>query len=375
MLAKILLEVAEIGRALQHSEDNIISKGSQGALETLADFKNIVTDPTKSSHKWDGQAAIFWGHDNKGQFYLIPQYQWEKGLLLDRKGLSKEIQNTGKPKKGQTDSAFKGERQQLAQDYDRLWSVFEKASEGTKGFYKGDLMFGAPIKPDQNGRYTFTGNKVTYTVEPKGLFGKMPTAVAFVAVHGKPKKLGSSSMLNPVSDKEVEMMNRTPYLIAIPKQKPEGKLDLETSKIDAAIQAIQADAKDIDGILNYVGPKFTTLRKILYDYSLAAGKNDKLSFDQWLQSSKVSPAQKQQIETLKRNPAWAKFWKAYDIVKTLKKELYQQLSQTRNVSSRLGMIATVNGQPGGEGFVTSTGKLVNPAFRSAAPNPRFQPVS
>jgi hypothetical protein len=39
--------------------------------------------------------------------------------------------------------------------------------------------------------------------------------------------------------------------------------------------------------------------------------------------------------------------------------------------NELGITATTNGQAGGEGYVTPYGKIVNPAFRSAPPNPRF----
>jgi len=371
-LRAILLEAAKVGRDLQHSEDNLIVGGSKKAIETLSDFKNLIDNPSTSSHKWDGQAAIFWGHDARGNFYLVPLAQWNKGLLLDKQGLSNEIQNTGKRKENQTDSAYRAERLKLARSYDRLWDVFEKASQGTKGFYKGDIMFADPVRPDNNGYYTFTPNKVTYTVNPKGLFGKMPTAQAFVTLHGKPNKLGSNE-LTPVTDKEIQMMNRTPQLIVLGPQRPEAQLKVNTSNIDKAINAIQSDSEAIDSIVNYIGPRFTTIKKVLYDYSLASGKqNGNLKFDDWLKTSNLSQQQRQQIDQLRGTPAWKKFWKAYDILRSVKFQIWQQLLQTDQMGKSLGITASVGGRPGGEGYVTSSGKIINPAFRAADPNPRFQ---
>lgn len=372
-LQTILLEASKVGRELQHSEDNLIVGGAEKAIETLNDFKSLITNPASTSHKWDGKAAIFWGHDKQGNFYLVPLAQWNKGLLLDKKGLAKEIQNTGKRKENQTDSAYRAERLKLSQSYDRLWDVFQKASEGTKGFYKGDIMFSEPQRPDKNGYYTFTPNKVTYNVNPDGLYGKMPTAQAFVTLHGKPTQLGSNQ-LAPVTDKEIQLMNRTPQLIVLGPQRPETGLKVNTGKIDQAINALTSDSEAIDSIINYVGPRFTTIKKVLYDYSLASGKqNGNLKFDDWLATSNLSQQQRQQIDQLRSTPAWKKFWKAYDIMRTLKYQIWQQLLATDKLGKSLGITASVGGQPGGEGFVTPTGKIINPAFRAAEPNPRFQP--
>jgi len=371
-LRAILLEAAALGRELQHSEDNLIVGGSEKAIETLNDFKSLISNPSSTSHKWDGKAAIFWGHDKQGNFYLVPLAQWNKGLLLNKKGLSREIQSTGKRKENQNDNAFKAERLKLSQSYDKLWDVFEKASEGTKGFFKGDIMFSEPQRPDKNGYYRFTPNKVTYTVNPDGLYGKMLTAQAFVTVHGKPTQLGSNA-LNPVTDKEVQFMNRTPQLIVLGPQTPDARFKINTDNIDKAINAIKTDSEAIDSIINYVGPRFTTIKKVLYDYSLASGKqNGNLKFDDWFKTSNVSKQQREQIDQLRNTPAWKKFWKSYDILRSIKFQIWQQLLQNDKMGKSLGIISSIGTQPGGEGYVTPTGKIINPAFRSAEPNPRFQ---
>ena len=60
-------------------------------------------------------------------------------------------------------------------------------------------------------------------------------------------------------------------------------------------------------------------------------------------------------------------------MRTIKYQIWQQLLATDRLGKSLGITASVGGKPGGEGFVTPTGKIINPAFRAAEPNPRFQP--
>ena len=55
----------------------------------------------------------------------------------------------------------------------------------------------------------------------------------------------------------------------------------------------------------------------------------------------------------------------HDILNALHKQHGQSLLKD------LGISSYVNGKPGGEGYVTNAGKLVNPNFRSAPDNPRF----
>lgn len=371
-LRQILNEA--VGRDLQHLEDNLIVKGSQGALETLNDLKMIADQASTTSKKWDGQAAIYWGHDNAGNFYLIPKTQWEKGQVLSKQDLAKEIQNTGRQKAGQSSSAFRAERNNLAKGYMKLWDVFEKASQGTKGFFKGDIMFDKLQTPDRDGRYRFTPNKVTYVVEPKGLYGKMPTAQAFITVHGKVAP--NTNKLVPAEPKEVEMLNRTPGLIALDIQRPSGSIAVDTTELDKAINAVKNDSKSIDAIANYTAPKFTTLKKILYDYSIASGKSpQRLPFNTWLQNSNVSANHKMIINQLQKTPEWATFWKTFDILRTQKRKVYQELNKIHSseLMKKLGISSYVGNKQGGEGYVSSMGKLINPAFRQAEPNPRFAP--
>lgn len=317
--------------------------------------------------------AIYWGNDESGNFYLIPKSQWSKKLVLDKEQLAREIQSTGRKSPNQSDQDFAASRQKLAGEYLRLWDVFEEASKGTQGFFTGDMMFAQKQQPGKDGNYVFTPNKVTYTVAPKGLYGKMPTAEAFITVHGKATELGSSA-LAPATPREIAQLNSTPGLIAIGAQRPAGPIALDTKPIDTVAAELKANARAVDAISNYTAPKFTTLKQVLYNYAVKLGKsNDQLDFGDWLQTSKVSAAQQAAIQQLAQTPEWKTFWDMFMKLKQVKYYVFDQLTKQHGdvMWKELGITATTNGKPGGEGYVTPAGKIVNPAFRSAPDNPRF----
>jgi len=367
------LSEATVGRDLQHIEDNLIVDGAQGGLDSLQDLKNLAANADSASVKWDGTMAIYWGHDKNGVFYLVPNAQWAKRLVADKAGLTKEIQSTGRKRPDQSDEDHAANRQALADKYLKLWDVFERASKGTQGFFKGDIMFAEPQQPDASGNYVFTPNKVTYTVGPKGLYGKMPTAQVFVTVHGKADELGSSG-LSPANPKEVAQLNSTPGLIALDIQRPIGGVAINTKPIDAAIKMVTANAAAINAISGYVAPKFSTLKQILYNYAVKLGKSgDNLQFDAWLDTSKTSEPQKAAVRQLAQRPEWKTFWATFMTIKKVKYDVFAQLTKQHGdaMNKNLGISASTNGQAGGEGYVTPAGKIVNPAFRSAPDNPRF----
>ena len=363
---------ATVGRDLQHIEDNLIVDGSQGGINSLTALNNLIADPDDASVKWDGMMAIYWGNDKNGNFYLIPKAQWQKGQLLSKQDLYKEILNTGRQRPDQTDSDFRTIRKGLADKYMKLWDVFEKASKGTQGFFTGDIMFSEPVAKGKDGKYTFTPNKVTYVVEPKGLYGKMPTAQAFVTVHGKSNALGSKTLL-PAQLNDIQSLNNTPGLIATGIQKPT-QIKHDNRAITKASTQLRTNAKAIDDIVNFKAPGFSTIKKVLYDYAVKLSKSgDKLKFSDWMKQSKLSTNHQAILQKLMKTPEWKVFWDSFMAIKQAKHDVLDSLQKQhgQQLLKDLGISSYVGGKPGGEGYVTKAGKLVNPAFRSAQDNPRF----
>lgn len=371
---EFLKEDAKVGREHQHLEDFLIVDGAQGGLDALDDLQQVISDTSNSSVKWDGMAAVFWGRDDQGNFMLLPQNQWAKKQQLNKVQLSQEIMSTGRKRDTQSDEQFVAARKSLAQHYEKLWDVFEAATPANfRGFVKGDLMFASPQTPNANGEYEFIPNKVTYHVSKQGLFGKMPTAEAFVTVHGKAEQ--GTPGLTPLDDKTVQQFNQTPQLIALNITRPRVKILPVDKEIQQGKQFIAANKQAIDTISNFSAPKFSSFKQVLYTYSVARGKHHDLPFDAWLQGSKVSANQQSIIAGMLETHAheWQLFWKAFDMIGKIKHHVISQLNTAHedDMFANLGIRSSTNGQTGGEGYMSGIGKLINPAFRSAPPNPRF----
>ncbi len=381
-----LFEATKIGREYQHLEDLLIIDGAKGGIDAVNELKHISEQPGTMNMKWDGGAAVFWGRNQEGNFVFVPGNQWSKGQQLDRAGLATEIQHTGRPRPGQSDEEFAAIRKSMAENYLKLWDLFERATpKDFKGYLNGDLMFSEPQQPGPDGYYEFTPNKVTYRVTPNGLYGKMKTAQAFVAVHGKINEFGAPATgnLENVPETVIQQFNKTPELIVLPTQHPEVELNPIDQETESVLSLIKNNAVSIDTIANYTAEGLSGLKKLLYEYSVKRAKsNGKLDFLYWLKNSKASDKQKSLIQKLITDKAheWEKFWTAFNSILNLKNQVLENLHNVHSkyMSDNLGITAITANKPGGEGFIKrmasgGMAKLVNPHFRSAPDNPRFTP--
>lgn len=381
-----LLSEAKVGREYQHLEDLLIVNGSEGGFEAIELLEKLVTEPEMADFKWDGGAAVYWGRDEKGNFYFAPKNQWNKAKPLSKEQLSYEIENTGRPRKGQSEESFKSDRRNLAAKYSRIYEVFENATpENFVGFLNGDLMFDKKQTPDKDGNYTFTPNKVTYTVSEGGLFGKMPTAEVFVVVHGiieGPFGTKDAGNLKPVSENIVQEFNKTDLLIVLPTQKPKTP-PKKIPELDEVKASIRANTNDINTVVNYTAPKFSNFKTILYTYAVQRAKSG-INFMDWLETSKLSENQKRITSEFIQNntQAFEDFWMVFDKVNEVKVKVLEDifLGHEKIMKDELGISASIGGKPGGEGLVISRkgggfGKLINPAFRKADVASRFQSIN
>jgi hypothetical protein len=69
-------------REYAHPEEYLIRDGVDAGIEILQELKDDLAQPETLNVKWDGKAAIFWGRDEAGQFYMVPMNQWNKGQKL-----------------------------------------------------------------------------------------------------------------------------------------------------------------------------------------------------------------------------------------------------------------------------------------------------
>jgi hypothetical protein len=372
-------------REYAHPEEYLIRDGTDAGIEILEEFKEDLEQPESLNIKWDGQAAIYWGKDESGKFYMVPMNQWNKGQKLDDSELAGEIKKTGRKRPEQSDEEFAASRQQLADSYLSQWKLLEKSSP-EKGFYWGDIMFDSPPSKNSDGVYEFTPNKVTYRADPEKLLGRAieSGASVFIAVHGLVKDFGvePTSQLTPVPQVELEKLNRSNPSVFLLSEKPtKSSSKIDTAFIDQAISVLNQNKSQVDSFISYTAPRFTGLKNILRDYINSVVKNKgRMEFVDFLAQSKLSDSQQSLVKDhVEKNPkAFASFLQSVKILISTKDRVFAELqkSHSQSMQDRLGITSSIGGKTGGEGFAkirrSGSGiKYVNPEFRSAPIHSRF----
>jgi hypothetical protein len=372
-------------REYAHPEEYLIRDGVDAGVEILQDFKEDLRQPETLNVKWDGKAAIFWGRDDSGEFFMIPNNQWNKGLKLSQEELSSEIKNTGRKQPSQSDEQFAAVRQQMADSYSAQWQMLEKSSP-KKGFFWGDIMFDSPPSKNDQGQYEFTPNKVTYTADPTKELGKAIAngAKLFITVHGLVSEFGvdPTSDLRSVSQQDLSQLNKGNANVYLLSERPEQQaVDIDSNFIDQAIAKLATLKGPVDQFISHTAPKFTGFKGILRDYINSRVKiKGKLDFDEFLKSSKLSSNQQAMAMDFVSNnqKGMQNFIHAVDIVLSTKDRVLTELQRVHSASmaNRLGITSSIGGKPGGEGYakIRKSGsgiKYINPEFRSAPINARF----
>jgi len=161
-----------------HPEDFVFSTGTQGAQQALDYFTDIASNPGQTTVKWDGYPALVFGHGPDGKFSITDKHMFDK-----KDGTGRAIYSPSDFVK--YDAARGVERSGLNNAIANMWRPLAKQTEGTEGYYWGDLLFSQPLKP-QNGFYTFKANPkgLTYKIKADSDIGKMLQGkIAGIAVH------------------------------------------------------------------------------------------------------------------------------------------------------------------------------------------------
>lgn len=163
---------------LDHPEDLVILNDVAGANQALSAILATAKNPKSITIKWDGYPALIFGRGTNGKFSIMDKHMFNKKDMTGRKIYSPE-------QFIQYDKARGVDRAELHGLISNIWNSLQKASQGTKGYYWGDLLFHKPLQ-DQNGLYKFKANPngITYTVDVDSELGRLLTdKTAGIAVH------------------------------------------------------------------------------------------------------------------------------------------------------------------------------------------------
>jgi hypothetical protein len=355
----ILLEDARI----HHLEDFVLWNGSQGASQALDALSNINKNLKSVTIKWDGAVGVIFGRNPNGEFIFTDKAGF---VAKGYDGRTTNADDLGAMIQGRAKDVNK------AADYkvfaDKMKSVFpiiESATpENLAGYYRADILyFQQPELKD--GRYQFKPNVVTYSVTPDSVLGKkIAKSSVGVVIHSMINEQGTEQ---PVPD---DLEFKGSKLLVVPPVTVSNPVQLDTTQLAQVKSMLTQHARDIDTVLDrnkLTAMKVSDFANILYTYVnskvLTGMKDLGRDFVKWLTTTSAVSRNKQGkiVDYVKQNVVgFNALWKVFAGIQAAKDSVIAQLDNQGS-----DVTASINDQPGGEGYVIQTAqgpiKLVNRA--------------
>lgn len=355
----ILLEDARI----HHLEDFVLWNGSQGASQALDALSNINKNLKSVTIKWDGAVGVIFGRNPNGEFIFTDKAGF---VAKGYDGRTTNADDLGAMIQGRAKDVSK------AADYkifaDKMKSVFpiiESATpENLAGYYRADILyFQQPELKD--GRYQFKPNVVTYSVTPDSVLGKkIAKSSVGVVIHSMINEQGTEQ---PVPD---DLEFKGSKLLVVPPVTVSNPVQLDTTQLAQVKSMLTQHARDIDTVLDrnkLTAMKVSDFANILYTYVnskvLTGMKDLGRDFVKWLTTTSAVSRNKQGkiVDYVKQNVVgFNALWKVFAGIQAAKDSVIAQLDNQGS-----DVTASINDQPGGEGYVIQTAqgpiKLVNRA--------------
>ena len=332
---------------IQHAEDLIFWEGSKGAIRAIEQLQSLSKSTQSLTIKWDGSPAVVFGRNPNGEFIFTDKSGFVAkgydGRATNPEDLKSAIMGRGK------DPSKKKSQSQYAS---KMASVFntmaEAVPENFQGYFVGDMLyFNTPKKTGNS--LVFKPNVVQYNVDVNSEIGqKIANSKVGVVVH---HTLTEDGKILPIKD--LDMIQGS--VLAIPPTTINKKDPIQVKGLDQLKSLVNNSGADIDKLLNknkIAQMKLTDLPNILYTYT-----NSKVDtglkrlgddFLRWLAASAVSQPKRIKIKeyvTANMN-AFSKLWNLVGGIMTVKDSIINQLD-----SAQGDITATINGKPGGEGYV------------------------
>ena len=355
----ILLEDARI----HHLEDFVLWNGSQGASQALDALSNINKNLKSVTIKWDGAVGVIFGRNPNGEFIFTDKAGFVAkgydGRTTNADDLGAMIQGRAK------DVSKAADYKVFADKMKSAFSIIESATpENLSGYYRADILyFQQPELKD--GRYQFKPNVVTYSVTPDSVLGKkIAKSSVGVVIHSMINEQGTEQ---PVPD---DLEFKGSKLLVVPPVTVSNPVQLDTTQLAQVKSMLTQHARDIDTVLDrnkLTAMKVSDFANILYTYVnskvLTGMKDLGRDFVKWLTTTSAVSRNKQGkiVDYVKQNVVgFNALWKVFAGIQAAKDSVIAQLDNQGS-----DVTASINNQPGGEGYVIQTAqgpiKLVNRA--------------
>ena len=344
----VIVEAARI----EHPEDMIFDYGSKGALTALTKLQQLPDQAKDITIKWDGKPAIIFGRDPQGKFVLTDKSGFTakgyQGMARSPEELEQIMQQRG------------GERTELVNIYKLLWPRLEaQTPSNMKGYVQGDLLYVGKPK-EVSGNYTFTPNTVTYSIDKDSDIGQdIAQSSAGVAIHTYKRDQEDAGV--PFSD--IDQLGKGDVLFVSPKMTTTIELDLPIKEIRQIEQTVRKNSQKIDAIFNpqtlreYQLANLPALMKQYANFKVREGNFENMAqgFVNFTKT-KVSEPKQQRIEQVvaENQQAVTAVFAIFRMIAAIKTRMVRELDREGS-----GIRATIDGEPGHEGYVASGIKLVD----------------
>jgi hypothetical protein len=353
------------GVRIEHPEDMVLDAGSRGLTQALQGILTAAQRPETATVKWDGKPAIIFGRKPSGEFVLTDKSGFlargYDGLATSPEMISRIMAQRG------------GERSGLIAIYQKLFPMLRRAvPQNFRGYVQGDLLFVDTPKV-VNGAYEFQPNTVRYRVPVDSDLGsKIGNSEVGVVIHTQLDQPGGSA--TPI--RAADLQPSAGLLILDPSLKEPRQIRLKDSTVRDVKRIISQYGSVIDRLFdpqelrNRRISDFPQLIKQYLNSRVRARDYSNLisGFGTWVQQRAPAKAPRIFEWATANRQAVAAVFQAFLDISALKNDLVRQLdAQAQDVQ------ASVNDEPGHEGYVGQGMKFVDRMRFSAANFARNNP--
>ncbi len=344
---------------LDHPEDLVILSDVAGANQAISSILATAKNPKTITIKWDGYPALIFGHGPDRKFSIMDKHMFNKKDLSGRKVYSPE-------QFIEYDRARGVDRGELNNIITNIWAGLQKASEGTQGYYWGDMLFGQPLK-EQNGLYKFKANPngIAYTVDADSEIGKLITGkTAGIAVHQFiPADAATTDESTPLNGSIGQLKNNSDVAI-IPSAMPiVPSVKLDQGLVNNAKSAVKQYGNAVKKLMQAPQARntFNQLFTTYINKKIVSGDLSNLASDfmDYFESRPMTPSMKQKLsDHINANKAGIEgLFNILVAVYNLKNQVVEQLAKQAEQSPVKGYLQS--GQQSQEGFVSNGLKFVD----------------
>jgi hypothetical protein len=340
------------GVRIEHPEDLVFDANpAQGLQRAITGLVAAAREPHTNTIKWDGRPAVIFGRKPTGEFVLTDKAGFlakgYDGLATSPEMIAQIMAQRG------------GERGELVAMYQKLFPLLRRAvPQNFRGYIQGDLLYSQ--RPEQaNNMWVFTPNTVTYSVPVDSDLGKkIASSQAAVVIHTSLDAPGGTA--TPI--RAAELQDSPGMLILDPSLKDPRNIVLDTKLVKQVQDIIAQQGAAINRLFDPAelrNRKISDLPALMKNYintRVRSGSYDNLvqNFGDYVLQKSPNKAPRIFEWATENKQAVAALFEAFLHISALKNHLVRQLdSQSQAVQ------ASINGEPGHEGYVGQGLKFVD----------------